>query len=113
MAVIVKEIYDAFRSAGVSDEQATAAGKVVPMVENLATKSDLIALRNELRTEFRNELQKLRDELSAEFRKELQAEIASVRAEMKFLESRMTVRLYASIGAAVALIKALDVLIEI
>ena len=48
MSAIVKEIYDAFRSAGVSDEQATAAARAVPEVDDLARKADIDALRAEM-----------------------------------------------------------------
>lgn len=77
MSAIVKEVYDAFRSAGVSDEQATAAAKAVPLADNLATRADIDALR----------------------------------AEMKVLELRMTIKLFTGLGMAVATVKALDFLI--
>ena len=41
MSAIVKEVYDAFRSAGVSDEQATAAAQAIPLTDELATKADM------------------------------------------------------------------------
>lgn len=81
MGAIVKEVYDAFRSAGVSDEQATAAAKAIPLVDDFATKADIDALRAELR------------------------------GEMKDLELRMTIKLFGGLGMAVAGIKALDFLI--
>ncbi len=77
MSAIVKEVYDAFRSAGVSDEQATAAARTIPLVDDLATKADIDALR----------------------------------AEMKVLELRMTIKLFGGLGMAVAGVKALDFLI--
>ena len=77
MSAIVKEVYDAFRSAGVSDEQATAAARAIPLVDDLATKADIDALR----------------------------------AEMKVLELRMTIKLFTGLGMAVAGVKALDFLI--
>ena len=81
MSAIVKEVYDAFRSAGVSDEQATAAARAIPFADDLATKADIDALRAELR------------------------------GEMKELELRMTVKLFSGLGMAVACVKALDFLI--
>ena len=77
MSAIVKEVYDAFRSAGVSDEQATAAARAIPLVDDVATKADIDALR----------------------------------AEMKVLELRMTVKLFSGLGMTIAGIKALDFLI--
>ena len=49
VSAIVKEVYDAFRSAGVSDEQATAAAKAIPLLDDLATKADIDALRGEMK----------------------------------------------------------------
>ena len=77
MSAIVKEVYDAFRSVGVPDGQATAAAKAIPLIDDLATKADIDALR----------------------------------AEMKVLELRMTIKLYTGLGMAVAGVKALDFLI--
>ena len=88
MSAIVKEVYDAFRSAGVSDAQATAAAQSIPVSEGLATKADIGELRTEMHTEF-----------------------GAVRAEMKDLELRMTVKFFTGLGIAIAGIKALDFLI--
>ena len=81
MSAIVKEVYDAFRSAGVSDEQATAAAQTIPLTDELATKADLREVR------------------------------AEIRADMKDLELRMTVKFYSALAVAVAGIKALDFLV--
>lgn len=88
MSAIIKEVYDAFRSAGVSDEQATAAARSIPASRELATKGDIRALRSEIR--------------------ELRAE---TRSDMKELELRMTLKFFAAVGMAVAGIKALDFLV--
>ncbi len=88
MSAMVKEVYDAFKSAGVSDEQAAAAALAIPPSGELATKSDIRELRAEMR--------------------ELRAD---TRSDMKDLELRMTVRFFAAVGMAVAGIKALDFLI--
>ena len=95
MSAVVKEVYDAFRSAGVTDELATAAAQSIPVSTDLATRADV---------------RDLRAEISA-VRAELGAEIGSVRAEMKHLELRMTIKLYSALGVAVAGVKALDFLI--
>ena len=92
MSAIIKEVYDAFRSAGVSDELAAAAAQAIPPSGELATKSDV----RELRAEIRAEIAELR---------------ADTRSDMKALELRMTVRLFASVGMVIAGIKALDFLI--
>ena len=92
MSAIIKEVYDAFRSAGVSDEQAVAAALAIPPSGELATKSDIRALR----AEFKGDIRELR---------------ADTRSDMKDLELRMTLKLFAAVGMAVAGIKALDFLI--
>ena len=81
MGAIVKEVYDAFRSAGVSDALATAAAQAIPVGEELATKSDLRELR------------------------------AETSRDLKALEIRMTVKFFAAVAMTVTGIKALDFLI--
>lgn len=113
MSAIVKEVYDAFLSAGVSDEQATAAAQSIPIATSLATKADISDIHVEL-GELHAEINAVRAELGAEIgslRAELGAEIGAVRAEMKHLELRMTIKLYSALGVAVVGIKALDFLI--
>ena len=92
MSAINKEVYDAFISAGVADEQATAAARTIPSSAELATRGDIA----ELRAEFKSEISELR---------------ADTRSDLKDLELRMTVRFFASVGMVVAGIKALDFLI--
>ena len=46
--MIVSEIYDALVAAGAPEEKARAAAAAIPVVENLATKDDIAALRQEL-----------------------------------------------------------------
>ena len=139
MSAMVKEVYDAFRSAGVSDEQATAAALAVPPRDELATKTDFAKFRTEVKSDFaefrtevksdiaelRTEFAELRSEVKtdiaefrtefAELRMEVKTDIGELRAEtrcdMKDLEMRMTHRFYAAIGLAVAAIKALDFLL--
>ena len=48
MSAIVKEVYDAFRSAGVSDAEATAAAQAIPLTGELATKRDIGVLRTDI-----------------------------------------------------------------
>ena len=117
MSAIVKEVYDAFRSAGVSDAQATAAAQAIPLRSDLATKGDIGVLRSDI-DGLRAEINGVRDGLRSEIngvRDGLRSEINGVRAElkgdMKELELRMTVKFYAAVGLVVAGIKALDFLI--
>lgn len=121
MSSIVKEVYDAFRSAGVSDEQAAAAALVIPPSGELATKSDISELCtefksdfSELRTEFKSDIAELRAELKGDITR-LHSEVRELRADtrgdLKALELRMTVKFFAALGMAVAGIKALDFLI--
>ena len=135
MSAIVKEVYDAFRSAGVSDEQAAAAALAIPPRNELVTKTDVADLRSEfaelkidfaklrrdvksditeLRTEFNGKLTELRTEARSdtmELRSELRELRAETRGDMKDLEMRLTLRFFAAVGLAVAGIKALDFLI--
>lgn len=48
MSTMVKEIYEAFKSAGVDDELAAAAAQAVPSAEDLATKGDIAELKGDL-----------------------------------------------------------------
>ena len=57
------EIYEALVEAGTSEEKAKAAAGVVPVIDNLATKSDMQELRSVLKADLR------------EHRSEMQAEI--------------------------------------
>lgn len=43
--VMVKEIYEAFKSVGVEEEMASAAAQAVPPIENLATKADIAEVK--------------------------------------------------------------------
>ena len=110
MSAIIKEVYDAFRSAGVSDEQAAAAALAIPPSGELATKSDI----SELRFEFKGDISALRAEFKGDItgvHSEIRELRADTRADLKELELRMTVKLFAALGMAVAGIKALDFLI--
>ena len=108
MSAIVNEVYDAFRSAGVSDEQATAAARSIPMSESLATKADIGDVRaeiGELRTEMgelRTEMGELRTEMRAEIgelRTEMRTEIGELRTEMRTEIGELRTELRTDIGA--------------
>ena len=102
MSAIVKEVYDAFRSAGVSDAEATAAAQAIPLTGELATKGDIGVLRADIGG--------VRADIDG-----VRAYIDGVRAELKHdikeLELRMTIKFYAAVGLVVAGVKALDFLI--
>lgn len=46
--VMVKEIYEAFKSVGADDEVASAAAQAVPPIEHLATKADIAEVKAEI-----------------------------------------------------------------
>ena len=48
MSTMVKEIYQALKSAGVEEKLAVAAAEAVPSAEDLATKGDVLALKADL-----------------------------------------------------------------
>lgn len=51
MTTMISEVYNAFRKAGVPDEDAEAAAKAVLPAEQAATKTDLTVAVAELRSE--------------------------------------------------------------
>ena len=63
MSMMIAEIYEALVEAGTSEEKAKAAAGVVPVIDNLATKTDMQELRSVLKADLR------------EHRSEMQAEI--------------------------------------
>lgn len=54
MGMMVKEVYDALRSAGATEEMASAAAQAIPSPRDFATKADLAKLRTELKTDLAN-----------------------------------------------------------
>ena len=46
--IMVKEIYEAFKSVGAEEDVASAAAQAVPPIENLATKADIAGLKAEI-----------------------------------------------------------------
>ena len=74
MSMMIAEIYEALVEAGTSEEKAKAAAGVVPVIDSLATKTDL----QELRSDMNADLQVLRSDMKAdlqELRSEIQAEL--------------------------------------
>ena len=64
MSMMIAEIYEALVEAGTSEEKAKAAAGVVPVIDSLATKTDL----QELRSGMKADLQELRSEMQAELK---------------------------------------------
>ena len=48
MSTMVKEIYEALKSAGAEEKLAIAAAEVVPSAEGLATKADILATKADI-----------------------------------------------------------------
>ncbi len=51
MSMMIAEIYEALLEAGASEEKAKAAAGVVPVIDSLATKTDLQELRSEMKAD--------------------------------------------------------------
>ena len=64
MSMMIAEIYEALVEAGTSEEKAKAAACVVPVIDSLATKTDL----QELRSGMKADMQVLRSEMQAELK---------------------------------------------
>ena len=73
MSTMIAEVYDAFMEAGASEETAKAAARAIPVVENLASKTDLHDVRSEIR-DVRSEIRDVRSEIR-DVRLETQAEL--------------------------------------
>ena len=50
MGIMVSEVYEALIEAGASENKAKAAAEAIPVIEQLATKQDVAALKAELAT---------------------------------------------------------------
>ncbi len=81
MSIMIAEIYEALVEAGTSEEKAKAAAGVVPVIDSLATKTDLQELRSDMKADMqvlRSDMQVLRSDMKAdlqELRSEMQAEL--------------------------------------
>ena len=81
MSMMIAEIYEALVEAGTSEEKAKAAAGVVPVIDSLATKTDLQELRSGMKADMqvlRSDMQVLRSDMKAdlqELRSEMQAEL--------------------------------------
>ena len=91
MATMISEVYSAFRTAGVPEQEARKAAEALS-AENLATKNDVAEVKQalssdiaEVRQELANSIAEVRQELAssiAEVRQELASSIAEVRQEL-------------------------------
>lgn len=64
VSLIVSEVYDALIEAGTSEEKARAAAGAIPVVERLATRDDMVVLRDDIAA-LRNEMVVLRHDLAS------------------------------------------------
>ena len=51
MGVMVSEVYEALIEAGASETKAKAAAEAIPVIEQLATKTDLAEVKSDLKAE--------------------------------------------------------------
>ena len=82
MSMMIAEIYEALVEAGTSEEKAKAAAGVVPVIDSLATKTDL----QELRSDMKADMQVLRSDMKADMqvlRSEMKADMQVLRSEMQ------------------------------
>ena len=114
MALIFDSLTTArvLQSKGFSAQQAEGIAEQMNqlLIQDIASKSDMTALRTELtgematlRTELTAEIAGVRGEM-ASLRTELKGDIAGVRTEMKTMASELTVKIYSVGLAAVALV---------
>jgi multidrug resistance efflux pump len=103
MTTMITELYDALKAAGAPEDKARRAAETVATREELVTRTDLAAVRTELKADIaatRAELAAVRTELKADLAG-LEAELAGLRAEMRAMQDRIILRLVlAMIGVA-------------
>ena len=69
MSMMIAEIYEALVEAGTSEEKAKAAAGVVPVIDSLATKTDLQELRSDMKADMqvlRSDMKVLRSDMKAD-----------------------------------------------
>lgn len=103
MTTMISEVYSAFKTAGVPEQEARRAAEALS-AENLATrhavaedKRDLAAEIAELRQELYSEIAGVRQEI-AEVKQELSSEIAGVRQELSSEIAKVRQELSSEIG---------------
>ena len=78
--VMVKEIYEAFKSVGADDEVASAAAQAVPPIEHLATKADIAEVKAEI-ADVRGDVAALKGEVA-----DLKGEVADLKGDFAGLK---------------------------
>ena len=74
--IMVKEIYEAFKSVGAEEEVASAAAQAVPPIENLATKADIAAVKADL-ADAKADIADVKADLA-----DVKADVASLKGEI-------------------------------
>lgn len=77
--VMVKEIYDAFKSVGAEEDVSSAAAQAVPPIENLATKADLVDVKADL-ADVKADLAVVKSDVAA-----VKSDVADLRGEFATL----------------------------
>ena len=97
---MISEVYSAFRTAGVSEQEARKAAEALS-AENLATKNDVAEVQQaltsdiaEFRQELANSIAEVRQELAssiAEVRQELAGEIFEIKRELSVVKWMLSI----------------------
>ncbi len=118
MGIMVSEIYEAFISAGAPEAKAKAAAEAIPVTEQLATKQDIAALRQDIgrvESELRQDIGRVESELRQDIGRvesELKQDITRGEARVAALEAKMWRAGLAIAGAAVLFNRFLDWIIN-
>lgn len=107
MGIMVSEVYEAFISAGAPEAKAKAAAEAIPVTEQLATKQDIAALRQDIgrvESELRQDIGRAESELKQD--------ITRGEARVAALEAKMWRAGLAIAGAAVLFNRFLDWIIN-
>ena len=93
MSLIVSEVYDALIEAGTSEEKARAAAGAIPVVERLATRDDIVVLKDDMaafKDEIRNDMAVLRNDIAV-FKDEIRNDMAVLRNDIAAIQNDMVV----------------------
>ena len=107
MGIMVSEVYEAFIAAGAPEAKAKAAAEAIPVTEQLATKQDIAALRQDIgrvESELRQDIGRVESELKQD--------ITRGEARVAALEAKMWRAGLAIAGAAVLFNRFLDWIIN-
>ena len=74
--IMVKEIYEAFKSVGAEEDVASAAAQAVPPIEILATKADIAELKAEI-AEVKGDVAEVKGDVA-----EVKGDVAAVKADI-------------------------------